>query len=87
MKPAGFVLVFCLLSIAVQAGGPYRNYLLSRIYAIKQPVVRNITTEVTTVLSSAAFIPRFERPKGAVFCRMEDKVTKATKVWLKIGVQ
>jgi hypothetical protein len=32
-------------------------------------------------------IPKIETPKGAVFCRLEDKLTKATKVWIKIGVK
>lgn len=30
---------------------------------------------------------RHEIPKGNLFCRMEDKLTRATKVWIKVGVK
>lgn len=32
-------------------------------------------------------IPKVETPKGAVFCRFEDFMTRKTKVWVKIGVR
>ena len=86
MKALVFLLILCSLSTIAKAGGPYRNYLLSKVYTMHRSAGLHIT-EVNPSLSSAAFIPRFERPKGAIFCRMEDMVTKATKVWLKIGVQ
>jgi hypothetical protein len=86
MKALMFVFTFCSLATGLKAGGPYRNYLLSKVYVLNKPS-ENHLTKASTSLSPAAFIPRFERPKGAIFCRMEDKVTKATKVWLKIGVQ
>lgn len=35
--------------------------------------------------SAMYFIPRYQIPKGSVFCRMEDKLTRATKVWIKVG--
>ncbi len=31
-------------------------------------------------------VPRYKTPKGNIFCRMEDVVTKKTGVWLKVGV-
>lgn|GEM_PF-2247534 len=86
MKALVFIFILCMLTTGLEARGLYRNYLLSKVYIIHKPI-QNHDVESSTALSSAAFIPRFERPKGAIFCRMEDKVTKATKVWLKIGVQ
>jgi len=86
MKAIVFIFALCFFSGGLKAGGAYRNYLLSKVYVLHKAVDYHIT-ETNSPLSSAAFIPRFERPKGAIFCRMEDKVTKATKVWLKIGVQ
>lgn len=86
MKAIAAVFIFCSLASDLKAGGPYRNYLLSKVYVIHKPVEAR-TAWPGTPLSPAAFIPRYETPRGAVFCRMEDKVTKATKVWLKIGVQ
>lgn len=35
--------------------------------------------------ASMYLIPRYEIPKGSVFCRMEDKLNRATKVWIKVG--
>ncbi|MES2619533.1 MAG: hypothetical protein V4615_01690 [Bacteroidota bacterium] len=32
-------------------------------------------------------VPHYEIPKGNVFCRLEDKLTRATKVWIKVGVK
>jgi hypothetical protein len=86
VKALLLVFILCSVSLASTANGPYRNYLLSKIYVRAKPAENNQSTPAP-VLGSSAFIPRFERPKGAIFCRMEDKVTKATKVWLKIGVQ
>ena len=86
MKTFLFIFTCCLLPTKSIAGNPYREYLLSEIYTVHNTVPSRIA-ETSSTLSPAAFIPRFERPKGAIFCRMEDKVTKATKVWLKIGVQ
>ena len=80
------ILVLGLGAPALKASDPYRDYLLSKIYLQPQPKIESNTTTLPTV-GAAAFIPRFERPKGAIFCRMEDKVTKATKVWFKLGVQ
>ncbi len=86
MKVLLFLFTLCYFTTTSKAGGAYRNYLLSKVYVLSKPSEYH-AADVSTSLSSAAFIPRFERPKGAIFCRMEDKVTKATKVWLKIGVQ
>jgi hypothetical protein len=86
MKALVLIMVSGLVTLASKANDPYRDYLLSKIYLQPQPKIQSSTIFTPTV-GASAFIPRFERPKGAIFCRMEDKVTKATKVWLKIGVQ
>ena len=86
MKAVSGFLLLVLGTLNLQAGSPYRNYLLSTV-TIHESSVAFHATQSTLTLPQSAFIPRFERPKGAVFCRMEDAVTRSTKVWLKIGVQ
>jgi hypothetical protein len=86
MKPAAFIIVFCSSFLASNASGPYRNYLLSKIYPAAKPVIY-YGQPTQLPVGPLALIPHYETPKGAIFCRMEDKVTRATKVWLKLGVQ
>ena len=86
MKALISLILFGALSSPSMAGNPYRDYLFSKVFGpVKQVEYHAVSN--TSSLSAAAYIPRFERPKGAVFCRMEDKVTKVTGVWLKIGVE
>ena len=88
MKAFLSVLICCSCFLASSANSPYRNYLLSKIYYQPQPEVTQAYHDISaTPVVSITYIPRFERPKGAIFCRMEDMVTKATKVWLKLGVE
>ncbi len=51
----------------------------------------NLVFETTLPISTSyplAFIPKFERPKGAVFCRMEDAIEQRTKLFkLTVGVK
>ena len=86
MKALAVFFLLAMWSFNIKAGSPYRNYLLTTLTAHESAVVFH-AAQSQAVLPSTAFIPRFERPKGAIFCRMEDAVTKSTKVWLKIGVQ
>jgi len=79
------VMLFTLASFLVKANNPYRTYLLSKI--LYQSHFANQKLESTTTTKTTCVIPRFERPKGAVFCRMEDYLTTKTKVWIKIGVK
>lgn len=77
-KPAWiFLLLFPAISFA--GGNPYRAYLLSQLSLVKTPPRANVYA-ITP-------LPKYQLPKGAIFCRMEDKVTRATKVWLKLGVE
>ncbi len=79
MKTTGLVALL-FLSFTLFAGGPYRNYLLAKTI-IRKPGVKPVA------ITSKTIIPRYQTPKGSVFCRLEDKLTKATRVWVKIGVQ
>lgn len=38
-------------------------------------------------ISPALQLPKITTPQGAVFCRMEDFMTRKTKVWVKVGVK
>ena len=78
------VLIGFLLCVAQSsfAGNAYRMYLLTKSQQLyKQPQV------CITQIPNARFIPAYEIPKGSVFCRMEDKLTRLTGVWFKIGVK
>ena len=83
MRLAFLIAVFTLASVYAYAGDPYKTYLLSKIYPELKPSVILFPSPENR---DGCFIPRYETPKGAVFCRMEDKLTRATKVWIKIGV-
>ena len=78
------VLMLIVSSFVVNANDPYRTYLLSKI--IVQENFKIHKSAPAYVAKSSCLIPRFERPKGAVFCRMEDYLTTKTKVWIKVGV-
>jgi hypothetical protein len=86
MKAIACILICCLLSPATKAGDPYRADLLAKIYARAKSITYPVN-ESSVTIGAGALIPHYETPKGAVFCRMEDRVTRATKVWLKLGVQ
>ena len=66
----------------------YRTYLLQQLYA--GPKEKQFQQQVYTRsgnLSTLACIPKYSIPKGNVFCIMEDKLTKATGIWIKVGVK
>ena len=74
-------------ALSSKAGDPYRAHLLSQIFTLNNPQVYHNIVPLQLPAGTDIYIPRYEIPKGAIFCRMEDKVTKASKVWLKLGVQ
>jgi len=52
---------------------------------VAQPlVIKRDTTGHPTILKN--MVPTYQIPKGNIFCRMEDLVTRKTGVWLKVGV-
>jgi hypothetical protein len=76
-----FLLVFCWRPL--HAGDPYKHYLVAKV-----ALLHSITGPVFSPMNHPlVYIPKYETPKGAIFCRMEDKVTRVTKVWLKLGVE
>ena len=81
------ILVCIGLALSSRAGDPYRAHLLSQIFTIDNPRGYHNIVPIQLPAGTDLYIPRYEIPKGAIFCRMEDKVTKSTKVWLKLGVQ
>ena len=83
MRSVLLITLFALGSGVVHAGDPYKTYLLSKIYPELKP---SVILSPSPENRDGSFIPRYETPRGAVFCRMEDRLTKATKVWIKIGV-
>lgn len=83
MKNVG-AFFFVIASLFAKADDPYRAYLFSKI---SKPInFRVQESSVPFSTKTTCVIPRFERPKGAVFCRMEDYLTTKTKVWFKVGV-
>jgi hypothetical protein len=75
-----------LLLVAVflaHSGDTYRKFLLSKI---AQQKTYSAPHSLQTTPASC-IIPRYEIPKGNIFCRMEDKLTKATGIWIKVGVK
>jgi len=71
-------------SLSSQARNWYRIYLHSKTYSPPKFSAYSYVEQKHIVDMT---IPRFERPKGAVFCRMEDYLTTKTKVWIKVGVK
>jgi len=47
-------------------------------------VIRRDTLSHPTILKN--MVPVYQIPKGNIFCRMEDLVTRKTGVWIKVGV-
>lgn len=79
------VILLMAAAAFVKANDPYRTYLLSK--TIIQPKFKVNQSSNFSSLKTSCVIPRFERAKGAVFCRMEDYLTAKTKVWIKVGVR
>lgn len=79
----------CVGSLPLWAGNnnSYRTYLLLQGYKTYIAPKPSAINPVSPQLPPNAFIPRYETPKGAVFCRLEDLLTRKTNVWIKIGVK
>lgn len=84
MKTLLLILSFLIFSFSCQGRDWYRIYLDAKAYA---PPKFSAYHYIAPMCGVDMFIPRFERPKGAVFCRMEDYLTAKTKVWIKVGVK
>lgn len=77
-------LAFVLCCGLSKANNPYQKYLLAKLLTYHRATTCSMSQIKTTPLYT---IPRYQIPKGNVFCRMEDKLTKATGVWIKVGVK
>ncbi len=84
MKTWLIIFSFLFFSLHSQARNWYRIYLNTKTYT---PPKFSASRYVEPTCTLGMTIPRFERPKGAVFCRMEDYLTAKTKVWIKVGVK
>lgn len=80
---AALLIVLLVMFQSTFAGNAYRLFLLSKV----QPLKACYPTTTVKPMPNARFIPVYEIPKGSVFCRMEDKLTRLTGVWIKIGVK
>lgn len=77
-----FVTLLCFGGLMVDAGVSYRTYLLTKIPAENHPSL------LTPVNSDVHLnLPVYTIPKGNIFCRMEDRAIRSTKVWIKLGVK
>lgn len=83
MKPLLTILLLWGLSANASERNWYRIYLLSKV----ESTTRYADQYNNRYKISVTPVPRFERPKGAIFCRMEDYLTTKTKVWIKVGVK
>jgi hypothetical protein len=78
-------LLFSLLILCFSQGkasNPWRTYLLSSVYKtqVKKPAM------TWTASAPACRIPQYVIPKGNIFCRLEDKLTRSSHIWIKVGV-
>jgi hypothetical protein len=85
MKRAA-VIFFLFIACMVKAANPYQRYLLAKAVTVR-PHSALLQNSISTAPASISQIPRYQIPKGNVFCRMEDKLTKTTGVWIKVGVK
>ena len=80
------LILFTFTSLFAQASGVYRTYLLSKasfhLYSQFQSNANDLVSAKTSCV-----IPHYEIPKGNVFCRMEDYLTRKKNVWIKVGVK
>ena len=84
----GIILVaFILMAASTEAGTPYRNYLISKMQSQLYLSKASKVSSMEQPASKYQSIPHYQIPTGAVFCRLEDRLTRATKVWIKIGVK
>lgn len=77
--------MFLMGSYVLKAQETHRAYRIHKV--LNCPVKPPFMLLHPTVPKAMLSIPKVETPKGAVFCRFEDFMTRKTKVWVKIGVR
>jgi hypothetical protein len=82
----------CLLFLAlIPAGRSYCSEGDSSLY--RRILIQQCTYKVTAkqvkdtaIIFKVAQVPHYQIPKGNIFCRMEDYLSRRTGVWIKVGV-
>lgn len=69
---------------AQDSSSAYKRYVDSELTRCHQPTIHRIAKADSAVIKPY-LIPRYQIPKGSVFCIMEYKLNRATKVWIKVG--
>lgn len=90
MKMLTTILLFSCLSVSATERDWYRIYLNTQIVKpaeFEYPMYPRQEKALCGTGLTQGNIPRFQRPKGAIFCRMEDYLTAKRKVWIKVGVK
>jgi hypothetical protein len=85
MKTLVAILLFCSLQVSAAEHNWYRIYLASKCYVPAKFQEHYFSAPMCGV--PKMYLPPWKRPKGAIFCRMEDYLTAKTKVWIKVGVK
>ena len=47
----------------------------------------HLNSRIEIVVIAFKPVPKYIIPKGSVFCRLEDYLTRKTKIWIKVGVK
>ena len=84
MKSLFVVFLLLFFSQFCDARDWYRMYLMSQITPHPKFLVYEYGP--TQIRCGVGGIPPLDRPK-AIFCMMEDYLTRKTKIWIKIGVK
>lgn len=84
LLPAILVL-FAGLNATAATHNWYRIYLASKCYVPAKFQQYYFAAPACGV--PVTYLPPWQRPKGAVFCRMEDYLTAKTGIWIKVGVK
>ncbi len=75
--------IVCMLSLlTTRAGGNLHWYYY---LPLLKPVTSAAPAAGNTMQKGLLPLPRYQMPKGNVFCRMEDKLMKLTGVWITVG--
>ncbi|MCX6198493.1 MAG: hypothetical protein NTY88_04610 [Bacteroidetes bacterium] len=80
------IIFFVFISFVAQASDAYRTYLLSKVSFQLHSHFQTSANDLASAKTNCV-IPHYEIPKGNVFCRMEDYLTRKTNVWIKVGVK
>lgn len=82
------LVLLCFFGLSSSAWHRYHVYLVSQVYRFEEMPRPHFYSVLLPTQKARIYTPEpFQRPKGAIFCRMEDYLTIKTKVWIKVGVK